>query len=79
MKIGFIGGGALAGALVKSLAGNLVENPADIYVSDHKQERCDELRQEYHVNAMVGADSFAGEVDVLVLAIKPKDAEKAMK
>ena len=79
MKIGFIGGGALAGALVKSLAGNLVGNPADLYVSDHKQERCDELRQEYRVNAMVGADSFAGKVDVLVLAIKPKDAEKAMK
>ena len=78
VKLGFIGGGALAGALVKSLAGKLIGNPADIYVSDHKQERCDELRKEYRVNATVGADSFAGEVDVLVLAIKPKDARKAM-
>ena len=40
--IGFIGGGALAGALLKGIAGKLV--PADnIYVSEFRQERCDEL------------------------------------
>ena len=78
MKIGFIGGGALAEALVKGLAGKLIENPADIYVSDVKQERCDLLREKYRVSAAVGADSFAGKMDVLVLAIKPKDAESAM-
>ena len=78
MKIGFIGGGALAEALVKGLAGKLVEDPRDICVSDHKENRCEELRAKYHVNAAVGAASFAGSVDVLVLAVKPKDARKAM-
>ena len=79
MKLGFIGGGALAGALVKGLAGGWIENPGDIYVSDHKEERCGELREKYHVNASAGgADSFVGLVDVLVLAVKPKDARGAM-
>lgn len=78
MKIGFIGGGALTEAMVKSLAGNLVKKPEDLFVSDHKQSRCDELREAYGLNAFVGADSFADGVDVLVLAVKPKDAEKAM-
>ena len=78
VKIGFIGGGALAEALVKGLAGKLVKDPGDICVSDHKEERCEELREKYHVKAMVGAGSFAPAVDVLVLAIKPKDARKAM-
>ena len=78
MKIGFIGGGALTGAMLRSLAGKFAEHPGDIFVSDHKQSRCDELRAEYRVNAMVGADSFAGDVDVLIFAVKPKDAKKAM-
>ena len=78
MKIGFIGGGALAEALVKGLAGKLVKDPGNIYVSDHKEGRCEELRAKYHVNATVGAASFVGLTDVLVLAVKPKDARKAM-
>ncbi|MBQ9616525.1 MAG: NAD(P)-binding domain-containing protein, partial [Selenomonadaceae bacterium] len=57
-SIGFIGGGALAGALIKGIAGKLVENPANIYVSDHKQERCDELHTAYGVTAAVGAEDF---------------------
>lgn len=78
ISIGFIGGGALTGALVKSLADGRFVEPSRIFVSDHKQARCDELKEQYHIQAMVGADSFAGQVDVLCLAIKPKDAQKAM-
>jgi len=77
-SIGFIGGGALAGALIKGIAGKLVENPANIYVSDHKQERCDELHTAYGVTAAVGAENFLSKADILVLAVKPKDARAAM-
>ncbi len=78
VKIGFIGGGALAEALLKGIAGQLV--PAgNIYVSDHKQARCEALEKEYGIHASVGAESFLGSVNMLLLAVKPKDAVKAMK
>ena len=77
MNIGFIGGGALTGALVKGIAGKTMD-PSAIYVSDHKESRCEELQRGYGVTATIGADSFAGKVDALILAIKPKDAAAAM-
>ena len=78
MKIGFIGGGAMAGALVSGLLSQKAAAPENIFVSDHKQQRCNDLQAEYHIKAMVGAESFADQVDVLFLAIKPQAAEKAM-
>ncbi len=77
MKIGFIGGGALAESVIKGIANKFAE-VKDIYVSDHKQIRCDELIQRYEINAAVGVDSFIADVDILVIAVKPKDARDAM-
>ncbi len=75
--IGFIGGGALAGALLNGIAGKLI--PAEnIYVSEFKQERCDELNREFGVHASVGADGFIDKVDMVLIAVKPKDAKAAM-
>ena len=78
MKIGFIGGGALTEAVVKGIADKFTA-AEDIYISDHKQARCNELIQKYKVNAAVGIDSFIELVDILFIAVKPKDSEKAMK
>ena len=75
-KIGFIGGGAMAEALVKSFIKSVPKN--NIFVSDHKDERCKELSKKYGVNASVRANDFLGEVDVVIFAIKPKDAVSAM-
>ena len=78
MKIGFIGGGAMAEALVKGLLSQEVVAPSDIYISDHKQKRCDSLSAEYKVQASVGGQAFLSVVDVLFLAIKPQAADAAM-
>ena len=77
MKIGFIGGGALAEAVIKGIAGNFIE-AQNIFVSEHLQTRCDELVQKYKINAEVGVDSFIGDVDILLFAVKPKDVRAAM-
>lgn len=78
LTVGFIGGGAMAEALTAGITGQQVVKPDNIYISDHKQSRCEALRNQYGVNAMVGAESFAAEMDVLVLAIKPQVAQAAM-
>lgn len=77
LKIGFIGGGMMAGAIVAGLTRQQVLPPGQIYVSDHKEERCAELLEQYGIHASVSAD-FISEMDVLVLAVKPQAAAAAL-
>ena len=78
MRIGFVGGGALTESIIKGINGTLL--PADrIFVSDHKRERCAELINKYNINATVGVDSFIDKISLLVVAVKPKDAEATFK
>lgn len=77
MKIGFIGGGAMCEALVSGIVKQKVVPAENVYVSDHKQARCGYLQDTYNIHAMVGADTFLEQVDVLFLAIKPQVAGKA--
>ena len=78
-KIGFIGGGMMASAIVAGLVERMGYEPASIYVSDLSEERCAFLRETYHVTATVGADVFLPEVETLVLAVKPQAAQAAMR
>lgn len=77
-RIGFIGGGMMASAIVAGLVERMGHNPDDIFVSDLSEERCAFLRETYHVHATVGADGFLPKIDTLVLAVKPQAAQKAM-
>ena len=77
-KVGFIGGGAMAEALIAGLTSSGTVKAEKIFVSDHKEMRCAELREKYDVQAQVGAESFADKVDVLILAVKPQAAAQAM-
>lgn len=77
MNIGFIGGGALAEAVIKGIAGKIVD-AGNIFVADFVQARVDYLNATYHVNAAVNADAFLDKLDLLILAVKPKDAVAAL-
>ena len=77
LRVGFIGGGAMAEAIVAGIVQGTV-SPSDIYVSDHTEARCPQLAGQYGIHASVGADSFVGDVDVLFLAVKPQVADKAI-
>lgn len=73
-KVGFIGGGALAESIVRGISGKVFA-PSDIFISELRPERCEELIKRYDVNASTGAD-FLDAIDLLIVAVKPKDAEK---
>ncbi len=77
-KIGFIGGGMMASAIVAGLTERMHCDPDHIFVSDLSEDRCAFLRDTYHVNASVGAEDFLSKVDTLVLAVKPQAAQAAM-
>ena len=79
MKIGFIGGRAmgesiLTGALSKGLVAS-----KDVFVSEIREERCQELKKTHGVNAVPDDDfvKTAG-LDSLILAVKPQVVTKVM-
>jgi len=78
VKIGFIGAGAMAEALVGGIIENNLAVPSDVFLSDHKEQRCQYLVDKYQVKAFVGAASFLADVDVLFLTIKPQVAKTAI-
>ena len=77
MKIGFVGGGALAESVIKGIIGKIVD-VKDVYVSERYAARREELIQKYKINAEAGVDSFISDIDLLIIAVKPKDAEAAL-
>lgn len=73
-KIGFIGGGALAESIVRGISGKIFA-PNDIFVAEIRPARREELSARYGVNVSAEAN-FLDAVDFLIVAVKPKDAEK---
>ena len=73
-KVGFIGGGALAESIIRGISGKIF-SPNDIFVSEIRPARCAELEKIYGVKASDEAD-FLDKIDLLIVAVKPKDAEK---
>jgi len=73
MKIGFIGGGTMGEALIKSIITKGVALPKDITVSDISQKRRDVLKKCYGVTVTASNKEAAGKAEVVVLAIKPQE------
>ena len=78
MKIGFIGLGNMAGAMIGGLLNKDLVSADDIYGVDINAEMATKRAEEFKIHA--GTDSFAvvSNVDYLVLAIKPQFAKGAI-
>lgn len=78
MKITFIGGGAMAEAMLSAILGKGLSKPEDITVSDIKQERLNYLKQKY--NAATTSDNGAAikNSEVVILAVKPQNLSELM-
>jgi pyrroline-5-carboxylate reductase len=70
-RIGFVGGGNMAEAIVRGLLAAQRIPPAAIFVSDVRSERLS-LFSAIGVNALSDNTRLVGEVDVLVLSVKPQ-------
>ncbi len=71
LKIGFIGGGAMAGSLLAGLSGSGAVAPRDLYVSDVNGERLEQLRESLNINTLCDNGKLVRLTDVVVLAVKP--------
>lgn len=71
MKIGFIGGGNMATALIGGLAGSLLPG-RQIHVVDVNAEARQKLERQFGVSSAPQADAALAACDVIVLAVKPQ-------
>lgn len=69
MKIGFIGGGIMAEAMI---AGIIRESflPTEIYLSEIKKDRLIYLQNKFNINS--AREDFFETVDLVILAVKPQ-------
>lgn len=71
MTIGFIGGGNMAGAIIRGLVAAGVYSPGEILVTDITPERSRECASRLGVTPADTARELIGRSDTVVLAVKP--------
>ncbi|WP_028986386.1 pyrroline-5-carboxylate reductase [Thermicanus aegyptius] len=77
-KIGMIGAGSMAEALIQGLVKEGKVSPRQIHVTNRsRKERLKELSDRYGIEPVTD-NSVLKEMDILILAIKPKDAAEAL-
>ena len=78
MKIAFIGGGAMGGAMVKCLLTKKVAVPQDVIVSDVSPVRREFLSREYEVSTVADNKKTVANADLIILAVKPQNLPQVM-
>ena len=71
MRLGFIGCGNMATAIIKGIVRNSELNGDDIYVYDTYKPAMDKIVNAMGVNECSDANDTAGNCDILFLAVKP--------
>lgn len=77
-KLGFVGGGNMAAALVKGLVASKVVPPENVIVSDVKAERLRHFEEKHGVRTTTDNHALVREADVVVLAVKPQVIDKVL-
>lgn len=71
-KIGFLGGGAMAEAMVSGILDSRAAAADNISVCDHKKVRCEFLKEKYGIDADVSFEAMLKNKDIIFLAVKPQ-------
>ncbi|MBB6454405.1 pyrroline-5-carboxylate reductase [Salirhabdus euzebyi] len=78
-KIAFIGAGSMAEAIITGILNKGVIKPHQVYITNKdNQERLDRLNIIYHVPCMNDKKEVMKEADIVILSVKPKDAQEAL-
>ncbi|OGV67270.1 MAG: pyrroline-5-carboxylate reductase [Lentisphaerae bacterium RIFOXYA12_FULL_48_11] len=78
MKVGFIGAGNMAEAMIASLITSKILMPHEISVSDISADRRGLIKQSYRVNVYSKNQVIPGVADILFLAVKPQQLSEVL-
>jgi pyrroline-5-carboxylate reductase len=79
VRIGFIGGGVMAEAMLKGILGRELAAPGDVAVGEVIAERRQSLEESYRVQTTADNKTVVQKSDVIVVAVKPQQIESALK
>ena len=77
-KIGFIGGGNMAGAMIRGLLHGGTVSADQIRASDVKSERLTELGKLHGIEVTTDNEQLARWADVIVIAVKPQIVDRIL-
>jgi pyrroline-5-carboxylate reductase len=77
-RIGLLGAGNMAGALLAGLLGSKLVEPTQIRASDTRRARLDELRQTHGISTSDTNAEIVEWANILVLAVKPDVVAKVL-
>lgn len=77
-KIGFVGGGNMAGALIRGLICSETVAPDQIRASDVSASRLNELSERYHIQTTNDNEALSRWADVIVIAVKPQIVDRIL-
>ncbi|MFZ6750992.1 pyrroline-5-carboxylate reductase [Undibacterium sp. Ren11W] len=77
LKIGFIGGGNMASALIGGLLEELTV-PENIHVVDLNQDSLAKMKRQFGVATALQIDASVEAMDVLILAVKPQNLREVV-
>lgn len=71
-RIGFIGGGTMAEALVRGMVAVGLVDASSIYITDVSEKRCKHLQETRGVNTYPSNAELVKNVDIIFLTVKPQ-------
>lgn len=77
-KIGFIGAGNMAGALIKGLLSAKLYRPQDMLVSDAMPAQLKSIKKAYKVDGLSDNRAVVREAQTIVLAVKPQIIDQVL-
>jgi len=72
LKIGFVGSGNMAEALISGIIGADVTLPENIICSDIRKEKLERIGEKYNVRTTTDNTEVVAESDIVVYAVKPQ-------
>ena len=78
-KIGFIGGGNMAEAMIKGLLSASFIEAKNVFVSEPSEAKRDTLQAEYKIKVSADNRELVKKCDIVILAVKPQIVQKVLR
>lgn len=77
-KIGFLGAGNMAQALIQALVKSATVDPKNIWVTNRSEGKLKRIRDEFGVHTLANNEELVDTCDTIFLAVKPQDLTEAL-